>query len=324
MPKRNPRKLAMRLVQHLLAGEELDRNSAAKLLDVEPPAAWDYIQAAHAELDGAVLVRRGRSQAVRLQGVRQGAPDMHVAVGACFAASLSSLFAGSSYEHRIQKALDYVVGASPRPERFADFPRKFFFVRRGGEGALPQNKELLEKIVHAVLEQYEVDLKYTHFDGKVDDIRLRPCSLVIYDHQLYLLGISPNGTHDSTRPLRFSRIKHVQARTSRTFEYPEAHEFHPQRLFAESFGIFTSHAIDVVEVRLHKSWSTYAVSHIWHPSQSVHVDSKGATVTMRVRVCPEVETWVLGFGEQAEVIRPKSLRRTIAKRVRAMARRYSR
>lgn len=40
------------------------------------------------------------------------------------------------------------------------------------------------------------------------------------------------------------------------------------------------------------------------------------------RFCPELEAWILGFGEQAEVIAPAKLREKIASHASAMDRAY--
>jgi len=73
-----------------------------------------------------------------------------------------------------------------------------------------------------------------------------------------------------------------------------------------------------VELRLHKQWATYAQSHRWHDSQVVDVANDHVRVRMRVRVCPELEAWILGFGEQAEVLAPPTLRAQIATRATAL------
>ena len=40
---------------------------------------------------------------------------------------------------------------------------------------------------------------------------------------------------------------------------------------------------------------------------------------MRVRICPELETWLLSFGEHAQVLKPVELRRRIAGRIQSMS-----
>ena len=324
MAPRDPRRMAFRVADLLLKGEVLDRTKLAEFLEIQPAAAWGYVQAAVENIEAAKLVKPGRSQAVRLLGVRHGAPTMEVVVAACFAASLSSLFEGSAYQSKIREALDYVLDASPRPERFADFPRKFFFVRRGGEPGLRAKQQMLERIVKAVIDSHEIDVEYLHFSEKVSKVTLRPLSLVIYDHQLYVLGRRNEDEGERDWLLRFSRIQEVSRRQGRGFTYPADHEFNPERLFEHSFGIFTSGDPELLEVRLHRRWASYAKSHRWHRSQEVHVDSHGVTLTMRVGICPEVEAWVLSFADEAEVLRPEHLRRKVAKRLRAAARRYDR
>jgi hypothetical protein len=37
-------------------------------------------------------------------------------------------------------------------------------------------------------------------------------------------------------------------------------------------------------------------------------------VKLRVGICPELEAWILSFGEQAEVIAPKELRDRVGAR----------
>ena len=59
-----------------------------------------------------------------------------------------------------------------------------------------------------------------------------------------------------------------------------------------------------VELKLHKQWTTYAQSHRWHDSQKVEVAADHVIVRVHVRVCPELEAWILGFGEEAEVLAP--------------------
>jgi hypothetical protein len=44
---------------------------------------------------------------------------------------------------------------------------------------------------------------------------------------------------------------------------------------------------------------------------------------MRVRLCPELEAWILSFGEEAEVLGPEELRTRIATRATALSGIYS-
>jgi hypothetical protein len=99
-----------------------------------------------------------------------------------------------------------------------------------------------------------------------------------------------------------------------SFAYPSRNEYDPEQVFRDSFGIFLDLPVHDVELRLHRQWAVYAQSHRWHDSQTVEVAGDHVRVRMRVRVCPELEAWILGFGEDAEVVAPAVLRAKIAKR----------
>jgi proteasome accessory factor B len=140
----------------------------------------------------------------------------------------------------------------------------------------------------------------------------------VHDHQLYVVGRDDRG---ELHPYRFSRIRSVDV-LDETFDYPGRTEYDPEQVFRDSFGIFLDLPVHDVMLRLHKQWTTYAQSHRWHDSQKVEVAPDHVIVRMRVRVCPELEAWILGFGEEAEVLAPAVLRAKIAKRVTALAALY--
>ncbi len=51
----------------------------------------------------------------------------------------------------------------------------------------------------------------------------------------------------------------------------------------------------------------------WHASQSTEARPDGGLdLTMQVGVSPEVERWILGWGDHVEVLEPAVLRRNIA------------
>ncbi len=50
----------------------------------------------------------------------------------------------------------------------------------------------------------------------------------------------------------------------------------------------------------------------------------GLELTMRVGVAPDLESWILGWGDHAEVIEPGNLRERISPTIRSMAAKYQR
>jgi len=310
------------LVADLLRGQEHDRHSLAERLGVKPAMADRLIKAALKQLPGVVERKVGKQRKIRIDlAALTPAPSYPTAIAACFGSSLWPLFEGTSYQEGMKDALRDVVGRTRRQGVFRDIDRKFWFWRRGGEVALLERGGLLDDVLEGVLQHKVLSIEYMRFSGALERLRVEPFSIVVHDHQLYVVGRT-----DETKlhPYRFARMQSAEV-LGDTFTYPSRAEYDPQKVFKDSFGIFLDLPVQEVELLLSRRWLPYAQSHRWHDSQKVTVASDGRVhVRLRARVCPELEAWVLGFGEEAEVVAPQKLRERIAERAREMRRLYDR
>jgi len=99
----------------------------------------------------------------------------------------------------------------------------------------------------------------------------------------------------------------------------------PRSILAQGFGIHTyaTGPVEDVEVVLSEPWATFALTHRWHPTQrAMRLEGGRTRVTLQVRLCRELETWALGFGEHARVMRPERLADIIASRLKTAADTY--
>ena len=323
MPKEPHRSVSVdrhfMLVDDLLRGREHDRHTLAARLGIKPAMAHRLMTAA-LRLPGVVERQHGRRRTIKMDlAAIAPSPSYPTAVAACFGSSLWPLFEGSNYREGIRVAFRDIIGRTKRRAVFRDIDRKFWFMRRGGEVALLDRSPLLDEVIEAVLRHQVLSLEYTRFSGASQHLRLEPLSIIVHDHQLYVVGRDERG---GLHPYRFSRMRSVDVLDD-TFEYPGRTEYDPEQVFRDSFGIFLDKPVHDVELKLHKQWTTYAQSHRWHDSQNVEVAADHVIVRMRIRVCPELEAWILGFGEEAEVVAPAALRTRIAKRVDALSQVYA-
>lgn len=306
------------LIADLLAGKEVDRESALRRTKLKPAAVDRQLRAIQKYVPGVVKVPGKRRLTLRFDKSRlEEGPSFPIAVAACLGASLSKLFDGSSYENGIAAALAYVVQRTRHRKVFRDIERKFFFVRQGGEVSLPGNASVLDELIEGVLKQKQCRINYLPFDDAVETAELiDPLSVSIYDHQIYIIGRSQT----RVRCYRFSRIREVEV-IGTAFEYPSRTEFDPEQLFDSSFGIFISPdlAVEDIRIKLALRWKNYALTHRWHRSQKVDVTNEGIIISLHTRICPELQQWVLSFGEEAEVLEPSRLRSDIAARIVKMA-----
>jgi predicted DNA-binding transcriptional regulator YafY len=313
----------LKLVKDLLDGEVHNSHTAAELIGKKQAAAQRQLRAIQDTLPGMIWEPREGGRVLRFDRTRLGTSlDEKSVVASCFAASLSTLFVGTGLGAGMREARDYLVERAPRRKAFKDLDRKFRFVGQGGEYSLPDKGPLLDHIISAVFSSQAVTLQYQHFSGVLKMHRVQPLTLCVYGHQIYCIGRSQElGDY----PFRFARILSV-SREAGHFTYPGKGNYDPDVLFRDSFGIFISDDFPIakVAIRLDVRWATYVNSHKWHPSQEVSSEDDGhLIVRLKVRLCPELKSWILGFGKDAEVLSPKKLRDEVAESLRDAAGRYS-
>jgi|GEM_PF-1313375 len=308
------------VIDDLLKGKSHSRRSIAAKTGKSTNTADRWIDAILKVLLTAREVKKGKIRSVVLE--RDATPTRAAAFGVCIAASLAGLFEGTEHERNLKDARDSIL--RQRGEAFASLDRKFIFAPRGGEYALPESGGDLDEVIQALLTERLLDFSYRHNNGGEEKLRVMPLSLVIFDHQFYVLAERTDESR-TRYCFRFARMSDVDASVER-FVYPSKSAFNPLGMLATGFGIHVSlpGAIEEIEVKLTGPWANYALTHLWHPIQET-VDNGDGTVTvrLRVRLCPEIETWILGFGEFASVLKPAALRETVAARARAAAARHA-
>jgi len=310
-----------RLMSALLSGRDLTRAEITAMLGVRVAAVDRQLEAIGRHVPLVREKRRGRMH-VRIDRskISGGAERVPIAtiIAACVGASLARLFEGTNYEKGMHDLVQYVSRDALHPERFQDSRRQFVFLVRGGEKALPEKEEVLEEVVDALQRRRGLQLRYRDFEGARRTVRIEPLSLAVYDHQLYVIG-RPRGR--PAHPYRFSRIEAAEP-AGGTFQYPDKDSYDPERVFGDSFGIFVDekYPVENIEVSLSPRWATFVRSHRWHRSQESFVRAGRVHVRLRVRLCPEVISWILGFGPDVRVLEPVALRRRIARLAQQIAR----
>jgi predicted DNA-binding transcriptional regulator YafY len=307
------------IVDDLLRGARHSRRSIAAKTGKSPGTADRWMEQILEMFPNARKTREGNTTWLTLE--RTAAPSKSATLGACIAASLGALFEGTEHERNLKDARDAML--RQRGDHYPDLDRKFIFAPRGGEYALPENGGNLDEIIESLLKNKLLSFSYRSNDGKPTEPKVEPLSLVVFDHQFYLLARKPD---QSLYCYRFARMSAVESSTD-GFAYPSKNEYNPRSVLEPGFGIHIagSGPIEEVEILLSGPWANYAKSHRWHPTQQVTERGEGSVaVGVRVRLCREVETWVLGFGEHAAVVRPLALREAVATRIRKAAARYAR
>ena len=111
--------------------------------------------------------------------------------------------------------------------------------------------------------------------------------------------------------LKTNRIKgHVTVKDD-TYETPE--DFELREYIDHTFGIYTSKNPMILKLLFSSKVSEAVSRTIWHPSQKLKwLDDGSILMTFRMRNAIYLQGWVLGWGTEVEVLKPKWFRDKMA------------
>jgi len=186
-------------------------------------------------------------------------------------------------------------------------------------GLAKSDLKVFELLSTALTEGREVEFDYRKpQDRAAERRRVRPYHLSHRENLWYLLGHDLD--RDGLRQFALPRVSGVRVQ-ERRFTRPA--DFSAEKYFERSFGAFAGDGDHRVRVRFAPGAAPRVRERVWHDSQELRERPDGGVeLVMRLGDLAEVARWVLGWGDQAEVLGPPELRRRIAAAVRQVAALY--
>ena len=162
----------------------------------------------------------------------------------------------------------------------------------------------------AVMKKQKVILDYdSFFERQVIKLTLWPYHLMYSHRAWYVLGLS--SLHDSIRMFKLNRIKKIKLLATR---FVEDKKFDLYEYFGRAWSMIPEGRLYNVKLRFLPKVARNVSEVSWHNTQQVTHDPDGsATLEFRVDGLGEIIWWVLGYGDQVEVIAPKLLRDRLIK-----------
>ena len=185
---------------------------------------------------------------------------------------------------------------------------------------LPDHQPIYEQLLEAISERRRVRIRYGSLT-EWEEIRtqLSPYQLLFSRRSWYVIGRS--SLHRSTRTFNVGRILELEVLNTR-FQIPRG--FSIERYLRNAWHLIPEPGPDQkVAIRFEKMVAQNVAEVVWHKTQEVTFNDDGS-LELRVTVSGlnEISWWILGYGDQAEVVRPAKLRRLVAERAERTARRY--
>jgi proteasome accessory factor B len=220
----------------------------------------------------------------------------------------------------IKEDIDTLVGRFAHVLKASDYAhwknldRKLFDLNEGawahGDGAL----DVVNDVFTALLHEQRVTLTRS----KGAPVKVDPYTLVLYKKGLYLVGWSHE--HNMVRSYGLDLVLDVERHPGEPFAYPA--DFDPASHLDGPFGMIRGPAERVV-VRFDPAVRRVVTRRTWHRTQRFReVDGK-IEMTLDPHGWEEMVSWVLGFGQKAEVVEPKAMRERVAQAAREMAAMYA-
>lgn len=195
-------------------------------------------------------------------------------------------------------------------------------LRPTARNPLAEKQSVYQLLVDAQAARRAVDLEYGSLtEWETIHTRLRPYELLFDRRSWYVIGRS--SLHKEVRTFNVSRIEQATP-TDQAFRRPKG--FSLDRYLRNAWRLIPEPGPDSeVHVRF-QSVVAHNVSEVrWHATQRCEWRDDGSLdFYATVSGLSEVSWWVLGYGDQAEVIAPAELRKLVARRAANMMNLYGR
>ena len=184
--------------------------------------------------------------------------------------------------------------------------------RAGAQAPIRQSgglEQAFAQLQFAIAKKRKVNMRYhSLFESKIIELNLCPYHLLYNQRAWYVLGHS--SIHNCVRTFKLNRIKELQT-TDKCFAGGEG--FDVQNYLGRAWSMIPEGHIYDVKLRFLPKVADNVTEVQWHSTQkATYNDDGSAVVEFCVDGLGEITWWILGYGDQVQVLAPKILRDKIA------------
>jgi len=168
--------------------------------------------------------------------------------------------------------------------------------------------KIFAQLQQAIVKKRKVNIRYhSLFEGAIIDVELCPYHLLYNNRAWYVLGRS--SLHESVRTFKLNRIRELIT-TERCFV--DGEDFDVYEYFGRAWSMIPEGRIYNIKLLFLPKVANNVAEVQWHSTQKVVRNSDGSvTVEFRVDGLGEITWWILGYGDQVQVLAPKTLRKKV-------------
>ena len=185
---------------------------------------------------------------------------------------------------------------------------------------LAGQEAVYQQLVDAIAKRQAVRIAYQSLtEWETIRTNLRPYQLLFNRHTWYVIGRS--SLHGEPRTFNLSRVKSI---TQLAQKYAMPRGFSLDRYLGNAWNLMPHPGQEFhVVVRFEPLVAQNVAEVLWHKTQRLDFQNDGALhFHADVSGLAEIVWWILGYGDQAQVLRPPKLRRLVAQRAKRMCELY--
>ena len=238
-------------------------------------------------------------------------PTMQITEGELFALVVAEKalqqYRGTSFERPLLSAIKKMEEALPDTIslNLADIEQTISF-RTRAEPIL--DLKVFDALAKAVARRRQLELNYRKPGQQKTEARLvDPYHLANINGEWFLFAF--DHARKDIRTFVPARIRSVQP-TGETFERPQ--KFSLEKRLRDSFGVYSGEGEHEVVIRFSARAADYVREKKWHESQQLR-EMKGGGVELKLKLSSlaEIERWVLSWGGDAKVLKPRELAESV-------------
>ena len=202
----------------------------------------------------------------------------------------------------------------PKVRRYCESALARISAKAGAQALSPTTPGLdniFALLQSAAAQRRKVRIDYDSlFDGKAIQCELSPYHLLYNQQAWYVVGLS--SVHKAVHAFKLNRIRDAEI-LKEQFDNDGKPEFDLTEYLGCAWSIISEGKMYHVRLRFAPKIANNVAETQWHKTQKVARNPDGsATVDFRVDGLGEITWWILGYGDQVEVLSPAELRKTIA------------
>jgi predicted DNA-binding transcriptional regulator YafY len=179
----------------------------------------------------------------------------------------------------------------------------------------------LSELARAWVAQNRVKITYRTYDAKkaiertIEPYFIEPAAS---GHASYVVAYCHYA--GAIRIFRIGRIESIHP-TEETYTIPP--DFDANKYFGPAWGVSVEGEVKTIRLRFDKGVARLVEETIWHPSQALKRQKDGSLVmTLEVMDTIELFRWILGWGQDVEVLEPPEIRDAVIETIEGMMTNY--